>query len=91
MNILVSLDTIGPMVSEKITRGSVGWACVAHLSFYFEKTLYRTFHRCFLPNFGSFGYSVSEENIFLEIDQSETRIAYGGLFVNVSERNEQSV
>jgi hypothetical protein len=24
MNILVSLDTIGPMVSEKITRGSVG-------------------------------------------------------------------
>ena len=50
----------------KRTRDSVGWACVAHLSFCFEKTLYRTFHRCFLPNFGSFGYSVSEENIFLE-------------------------
>ena len=31
------------------TRGTVGWACVAHLSFCFEKTLYRTFHRCFLP------------------------------------------
>ena len=27
----------------------MGWACVAHLSFCFEKTLYRTFHRCFLP------------------------------------------
>ena len=30
-----------------------------------------------LPNnFGSFGYSVSEEKIFLEIDLPETRIAY---------------
>jgi hypothetical protein len=28
---------------------------------------------------------------FLEIDQSETRIAYGGMFVNGSERNEQSL
>jgi len=26
------------------TRGSVGLACVAHLSFCFEETLYRTFH-----------------------------------------------
>jgi hypothetical protein len=32
----------------------------------------------FLPNFGSFGYSVSEEKIILEINQSETRIACGG-------------
>jgi hypothetical protein len=24
----------------------------------------RTFHRCFLPSFGSFGYAVSEEKIF---------------------------
>jgi hypothetical protein len=39
---------------------SVGWACVTHFSFCFEETLYRIFHRCFLPNFGSFGYSVSE-------------------------------
>jgi hypothetical protein len=31
--------------------------------------------RCFLPSFGSFGQAVSEE-IFLEIDQSEIRIAY---------------
>jgi hypothetical protein len=28
------------------------------------KTLYRTFHMCLLPNFGSFGYLVSEEKIF---------------------------
>ena len=59
-----------------ITRGSEG--CVVHISFCFEETLYRAFHRCFLPNFGSFGYSVSEEKIFLVIDQPETRIAYGG-------------
>jgi hypothetical protein len=73
----------------------------------------RTFHRCFLPSFGSFGRAVSEEkmfrngpirnknnmwwpcllmdwdsistylpfnrkNDFLEINQSETRIACGG-------------
>jgi hypothetical protein len=29
-------------------------------------------------SFGSLVYSVSEEKIFLEIDQSETRIACGG-------------
>jgi len=46
------------------TRGSVGWACVAHLSFRFEQTLYWTFHRCFIPNFDSFGHTVSEEKIF---------------------------
>jgi hypothetical protein len=28
------------------TRSSVGCACVAHLSFCLEETLYRTFHRC---------------------------------------------
>jgi hypothetical protein len=29
-----------------------------------EQSLYRTFHRCFLPKFGSFGKAVSEEKIF---------------------------
>ena len=33
-------------------------------SFCFEQTLYRAFHRCFLPHFGSFGYSVSEKIFF---------------------------
>jgi hypothetical protein len=33
---------------------------------------------CFLPSFDSFGQAVSEENFFLEINQSETRIACGG-------------
>jgi hypothetical protein len=29
-----------------------------------EQPSQRTFHRCFLPSFGSFGQEVSEENIF---------------------------
>jgi hypothetical protein len=41
-----------------------------------EQPLQRTFHRYFLPSFGSFGQAVSEEKIFL-IGQSETRIACG--------------
>ena len=59
-----------------ITRGSVGWACAAHLSFCFEETLYRTFYRCFLPNFNSFGQMVLEA--ILLIDQSQTRTSHGG-------------
>jgi hypothetical protein len=30
-----------------------------------EQSLQRTFHRCFLLSFGSFGKAVSKENIFL--------------------------
>jgi hypothetical protein len=37
-----------------------------------------TFQGCFLPSFGSFGKAASEEKIFLEINQSETRIVCGG-------------
>ena len=43
-----------------------------------EHSLKRVFHRCFLPSVGSFGQAVSDEKIFLEIDQSETGIACGG-------------
>jgi hypothetical protein len=52
---------------------------VFHLSIFYEyknlQSLERTFYRCFLPSFGSFGQAVSEEEIF---GQSETRIACGG-------------
>jgi hypothetical protein len=34
-----------------------------------EQSLKKTFHRCFLPSFGSFGQAVSEEKI-LKIGQS---------------------
>ena len=40
--------------------------------------LWMTFQGCFLPSFDSFGQAVSEKKIFLEINQSETRIACGG-------------
>ena len=42
-----------------------------------EQSLYRTFQGCFLPSFDSFGQAVLEEKIFLEINQSETRMACG--------------
>jgi hypothetical protein len=52
-------------------------------------TLYkRTFHRCFLPSFGSFGHVVSEQKIFLEINQSETRIVWWPCLL--MDRNEMS-
>jgi hypothetical protein len=37
-----------------------------------------TFQGCFLPSFDSFGKAVSEKNNFLEINQSEMKIACGG-------------
>jgi hypothetical protein len=40
--------------------------------------------------FGSYGYNSFKGEDFLEIDQSETRIAYGGLFAYRSGRDEQS-
>jgi len=36
-------NTVISILMQKKTRGSVGWACVAHLSFCFEETLCRTF------------------------------------------------
>jgi hypothetical protein len=37
-----------------------------------------TFQGCFLPSFDSYGKAVSEKKFFLEINQSEARIACGG-------------
>jgi hypothetical protein len=36
------------------------------------------FQGCFLPSLDSFGKAVLEKMIFLEINQSETRIVCGG-------------
>jgi hypothetical protein len=40
-----------------------------------EQSLQRTFQGCFLPSFDPFGQAVSEEMIFLEINQSETFVS----------------
>ena len=37
----------------------------------------RTFYRCFLPSFSLFGKAVFRGEDFLEINQSETRMACG--------------
>ena len=58
------------------------WARVVHLSFCFQEILYRTFHGCFLPNFGSFGYSFQRR--YLEIT-----CGVAAMFVNTSGINEQ--
>ena len=56
-----------------------------------EQSLQRTFQGCFLRNFSSFGKAVSEENIFLEIIQSETRMPIAAMFFNGQELNDQSL
>ena len=54
-------------------RNYLWWPCLLP-DWVNQHILQRTFHRCFLPNFGSFGQAVSKD-FFLEIDQSETRSA----------------
>ena len=76
----------------KLTRGSFGRVCVAHLSFCIEETLYRIFHKCFLPNFNYYHkqelpmaameilYRLSDfrGEDFLVIDKPERIMAYCG-------------
>jgi hypothetical protein len=66
------------------TRGTVGWACVAHLSFCYEEAYHRTFHSCFPPSFGSFGKAVSEKKIFLQ-STNQKQESVVAMFVNGSE------
>ena len=64
-----------------------------------DQSSQRTFHRCFLPNFGSFGQAVSKEKIFknrpirnkyclwrpcLLMDWDEMSNLYGGPFIDAS-------
>ena len=54
-----------------------------------KQSLQRTFHRCFLPNFSSFGKVVSETIFFLSINQKQ-EWPVAPMFVYGSELNEQS-
>ena len=52
----------------------------------------RTFHRCFLPSFVSFGHAVSEEifrNTMYTNQKQESLVV--AMFVNGSGQNEQSL
>ena len=55
-----------------------------------EQSLQRTFHRCFLPSFGSFGKAVSQEKIFQKSTNQKQEFSMVAMFVNGSRRNEQS-
>ena len=50
----------------------------------------RTFHRSFLPSFGSFGHAVSEEKIFRKTNQKQESPVVA-MFANGLEQNEQSL
>ena len=56
-----------------------------------EQSLQRTFHRCFLPSFGSFGHVVSEEMIFRNRPiRNKNRLWRPCLLIEL-ERNEYSL
>ena len=55
-----------------------------------EQSLQRTFHRCFLPSFGSFGKVVSKEKILKKFTNQKQELPVVAMFVNGSELNQQS-
>ena len=56
-----------------------------------EQSKQRTFHRCFLPSFVSFGQTVSEEkNLKKSVNQKQA-LPVPAMFINGLGRNEQSL
>ena len=56
-----------------------------------KQTLQRTFHRCFLSSFCSFGQAVSEQKIILKSANKKQELPVAAIFVNGSGRNEQFI
>ena len=56
-----------------------------------EQSLQSTFHRCFLPSFGSFGWAVSAEKIFKKLVHQKQESSVVAMFVNRWGRNEHSL
>ena len=96
---LPSFDSFGQAVSEekifqKSTNQKQEWPVVAMFvngSGRNEQSLQRTFHRCFLLSFGSFGQAVSEEKIFKKSANQKQELPVVAMFVNRSGQNEQSL
>ena len=65
-------------ISQSETRIVCGCHVCSRIGMKLSIYIQRTFHRSFLQSFGLFRKAVSEEKIFLEINQSETRISCGG-------------
>jgi hypothetical protein len=55
-----------------------------------EHFIQRTFHRCFLSSFGSFGHALSEQKIF-KLANKKQELPVMTTFVIGSGRNEQSL
>ena len=55
------------------------------------QSLQRTYHRCFLPSFDSFGQVVSDEKIFQKSTNQKQEWTMVAMFVNGSRQNEQSL
>ena len=56
-----------------------------------DHSLQRTFHRCFLPRFGSFGKAISEDKIFQKSINQKQELSVAAMFVNRLGQNEQSL
>jgi hypothetical protein len=56
-----------------------------------EHSLQRTFHRCFLPSFGSFDQAVSEGKNLKKSANQKQESPVSAMFVTGSGRNEQSL
>ena len=96
---LPSLGSFGKVVSvEKIFQKSTNqkqeWPVVAMFVNELgrnEQSLQKTFHRCFLPNFSSFGKAVSVEKIFQKSTNQKQEWPVAAMFANGSELNELSL
>ena len=56
-----------------------------------DQSLQRTFHRCFLPRFGSFGKVVSEKKLSQKSTNQKHELYVAAMFVNESGGNEKSL
>ena len=56
-----------------------------------EQSLQKTFHRWFLPSFSSVGKAVSEQIIIFKSTNQKQKMPMTAMFVNESNRNEQSL
>ena len=61
-----------------------------NLSLCFKETLYRTFHRCFLSNFGSFSAPRFQRRRFFRINQKQ-ELPMMAMFANRSGENQRSL
>ena len=85
------LGTLKLFLRKAIIHFPIGFLLkhfVAHFSFCFEETLYRTFHRCFLPNCFPFGNWVSEEKNFKKLTNQKKELSLVAMFFNRSRQNE---